>query len=61
MDLLREYPIFFRTILFAVILALIYFISGFIINLLKLKISRWQFSIFIYGVYLMVNLIMSWA
>lgn len=60
MELIKEYPILFRCLIILISLILIYYFSGYLIKILKLKISRFQFTVFVYGLYLVIDFISIW-
>ena len=60
MELIKENPALFRYIIVSIGLIIVYFISGYIIKVFKLKISRWQFSIVVFGLYLIIDFLSSW-
>lgn len=60
MEIIKEYPILFRYIIVSISLLIVYFISGYIIKMFNLKISRWQFTVLIFGIYLLVDFVSSW-
>ncbi len=61
MELINEYPVLFRYIIVSISLILVYYFSEYIIKILKLKINRFQFAIFVFGLYLVLDLILNWS
>lgn len=59
MELIKEYPVLFRYIIVSVCLVLIYYGSGYFIKIFKLKVSRWQFTVAIFGLYLATDFVVS--
>ncbi len=57
MELIKEYPILFKFIIVSIGLLLIFYISEYLIRLFRLKISRKQFAIIAFGLYLVIDFI----
>ncbi|GFZ94317.1 hypothetical protein GCM10011531_27650 [Aquaticitalea lipolytica] len=60
MELIKQNPIIFRVIIIIIALIVLFFMSDFIIKSLKLSISKRQLLIFAFGLYLLIDFVLSW-
>lgn len=60
MELIKQNPIIFRAIIIIIALIILYYLSDFIIKSLKLNITKRQLLIFAFGLYLLIDLLLSW-
>lgn len=60
MNFIEEYPILFRAIVAFIVLAVLYLKSDEIIKILRVKMTKRQFIILIFGIYLILDIVLSW-
>ncbi len=60
MELIEAYPVLFRFIAVSIGLLLVYYLSEYFIKILRLEITRKQFTIIVFGLYLIISFLSSW-